>query len=176
MGSELAGSDEGRGDGRGPNLGTLWSRGHTVPQLSPDVSQHIFNSGMLPRRLRPQRVTAQRIERVCTMANRGRRPSPSRDGAAVEQPTRLLLVSPSIDFSGGGGAIGFRDVVVALRQRRPDLELVAVYPQKGTVEAECARHGVRTEVARIGWWMYGEGWRGRLRVPFIESLVSVLLW
>ncbi|OBI20013.1 hypothetical protein A5712_18575 [Mycobacterium sp. E2327] len=87
----------------------------------------------------------------------------------------MVLVSPSADFSGGGGAVGFRDVVVALRERRPDLDLVAVYPQKGAMEAECTRHGVRTEVARIGWWMYGEGWRGRLRVPFIEALVGVLV-
>lgn len=64
---------------------------------------------------------------------------------------------------------------MALRERRPDLDLVAVYPQKGTLEAECARHGVRTEIARIGWWMYGEGWRGQLRVPFIEALIGLLL-
>ncbi len=87
---------------------------------------------------------------------------------------RLVVVSASADF-GGGGAVGFRDVVVALRERRPDVDLVAVFPKKGTLEAECARQGIRTEMARIGLWMYGEGWRGQLRAPVIEALLGVLL-
>lgn len=138
------------------------------------------------------------------MAKRGRRPSRAHDGAALKRPPhpimiaadavrrlgtrlvavramrqgslvpRLVVVSSSADF-GGGGAVGFRDIVVALREKQPDLDLVAILPQKGTLEAECARHGIQTKITRIGWWMYGEGWRGQLHAPFIEALLGVLL-
>ena len=64
----------------------------------------------------------------------------------------------------------FRDIVVALREERPDLDLVAAYPWKGSLAAECARQGVRTKVAWIPWWAF----LGRSRAPRIEALIGAL--
>ena len=48
--------------------------------------------------------------------------------------------------------------------------MVAVYPWKGSLAAECARYGVRTKVAWIPWWAFLERWR----TPRIEALISGL--
>ena len=64
---------------------------------------------------------------------------------------RVLMVS-NVGSFGGGAAVDFRDVVLALREKRPDFDLVTVYPWKGSLAAECARYGIRTKVAWSPWW------------------------
>ncbi|MGA9492021.1 MAG: glycosyltransferase [Mycobacterium sp.] len=71
---------------------------------------------------------------------------------------------------GGGAAAVFRDIALALREERPDLDLVAAYPWKGSLAAECARHGVRTKVAWIPWWAF----LARSRAPGTEALIGAL--
>jgi len=82
---------------------------------------------------------------------------------------RVLLVS-NIGSFGGGGATVFRDMAVALREKRPDLDLVAVYPWKGSLAKECARHGIRTKIAFTPWWAFIARWR----TPRIEALIGAL--
>ena len=48
--------------------------------------------------------------------------------------------------------------------------MVAVYPWKGNLAAECARYGIRTKVAWIPWWAFLERWRA----PRIEALIAGL--
>ena len=62
---------------------------------------------------------------------------------------RVLVVSNVASFGGGGGAVGICEIVLALREKRPDLDVVAVYPWKGELAAECARYGIRTKIAWI---------------------------
>ncbi len=71
---------------------------------------------------------------------------------------------------GGGAAAVFREIVLALREKRPDLDVVAVYPWKGNLAAECARQGIRTKIAWIPWWAFLERWR----TPRIEALIAAL--
>ena len=61
-------------------------------------------------------------------------------------------------------------MAVALREKRPDLDVVAVYPWKGSLAEECARHGIRTKIAWIPWWAFPERWR----TPRIEALIGAL--
>ncbi len=82
---------------------------------------------------------------------------------------RVLMVSHGGDFEGGA-EFGFRDTVVALREKRPDLDLVAVYPWRGPLAADAATYGVRTKTAWIPWWAFEEK-----RGPRIEALVRALL-
>lgn len=73
---------------------------------------------------------------------------PLRKGSAVP---RVLMVSNLGGFIGGAAFV-FRDIVLALREKRPDLDLVAVYPWKRALAADAASYGVRTKVALIPWW------------------------
>ncbi len=82
---------------------------------------------------------------------------------------RVLLVT-NYGSLGGGAAAVFRDIVVALREKRPDLHLVAVYPWKGSLAAECARHGVWAKTAWIPCWAFLERWR----TPRIEALIGAV--
>ncbi len=82
---------------------------------------------------------------------------------------RVLLVSNYGNF-GGGGATVFRDMAVAIREKRPDIDLVAAFPWKGNLAQECARYGVRTRTAWIPWWGFGARWR----TPRIEMLIAAL--
>jgi glycosyltransferase involved in cell wall biosynthesis len=85
---------------------------------------------------------------------------------------RVLVISNVSNF-GGGGAVGFRDMVMAIRKKRPDLDVVAVVPwegKKGNLAADCARYGAQTKVAWVPWWAFGY----RLRTPHIEALISAL--
>jgi len=82
---------------------------------------------------------------------------------------RVLLVS-NVGSFGGGGATVFRDMAVALREKRPDIDLIAVYPGKGSLAKECARHGIRTKIALTPWW----GFPARWRTPRIEALIGAL--
>jgi glycosyltransferase involved in cell wall biosynthesis len=86
---------------------------------------------------------------------------------------RVLAVSNVFSFGGGrggGGAVGFREIVLALREKRPDLDVVAVYPWKGSLATECARYGIRTKTAWIPWWAFLKQWR----TPRLEALVTGL--
>ena len=82
---------------------------------------------------------------------------------------RVLMVSNYGNFGGGAAAV-FRDIGLALREKRPDLDLVAVYPWKGSLAKECARHGIRTKIALTPWWAFPE----RSRTPRIEALIGAL--
>ena len=82
---------------------------------------------------------------------------------------RALMVS-NYGSLGGGAAAVFRDIALALREKRPDLDLVAVYPWKGSLAQECARHGIRTKIAWTPWWAFPERWR----TPRIEALIGAL--
>jgi glycosyltransferase involved in cell wall biosynthesis len=62
------------------------------------------------------------------------------------------MVSHGGDLSGGA-EIMFRNMVLALREKRPDLDMVAVYPWAGPLAADAARLGVRTRSTRIPWWV-----------------------
>jgi glycosyltransferase involved in cell wall biosynthesis len=84
-------------------------------------------------------------------------------------PPRVLLVT-NYGSLGGGAAAVFRDIVLALREKRPDLDLVAVYPWKGSLAAECARYGVRANTAWIPCWAFLERWRA----PRIEALIGAV--
>lgn len=88
------------------------------------------------------------------------------------RPPRVLAIS-NVGTFGGGGAVGFLDVVLALHEKRPDLDVVAVFPRKGNLAAECARHGVRTKAALGPWWAFIQ----RGRTPHLEALITALpMW
>ena len=62
------------------------------------------------------------------------------------------------------------DMVVAIREKRPDLEAVAVCPWKGSLAEECARRDIRTKITWIPGWAFLE----RSRAPRIEALLSTV--
>jgi glycosyltransferase involved in cell wall biosynthesis len=80
------------------------------------------------------------------------------------------VVVTNVSSFGGGGAVGFRDFVLALREKRPDLGLVAVYPQRGNLAVECSRYGIRTEIAWTPWWAFGK-WP---LIPGIHALIGAI--
>ena len=90
----------------------------------------------------------------------------SRKGRPVP---RAVMVS-NYGSLGGGAAAVFRDIGLGLREKQPDLDLVAVYPWKGSLAKECARHGMRTKIAFTPWWGFAE----RSRAPRIEALLATL--
>ena len=71
---------------------------------------------------------------------------------------------------GGGGALDFRDTVLAIRGKRPDLEMVAVCPWKGSLATECARHAIRSKITFIPGWAFLQ----RSRTPRIEALIGAV--
>jgi glycosyltransferase involved in cell wall biosynthesis len=94
---------------------------------------------------------------------------------AINTPRRIspvprVLVVSNVGSFGGGGAVGFRDVVLALREKRPDWDVVGVYPWKGNLAADCAQQGVRTKIAWVPGWAFLERWRW----PGIEALIGAL--
>jgi glycosyltransferase involved in cell wall biosynthesis len=91
---------------------------------------------------------------------------PLRKGSPVP---RVLMVSHEGDFSGGAEFVS-RDILLALREKRPDVDLVAVYPWKGPLAADAAWNGVRTKIAWIPRWVFPER-----RAPLIERLARALL-
>jgi glycosyltransferase involved in cell wall biosynthesis len=82
---------------------------------------------------------------------------------------RVVVVS-NVGSFGGGGAVGFRDMVWAIRDKRPDLDVVAVCPWNGSLAEECTRSGIRTKIA----WMPGWAFLMRSPTPRIESLIGAL--
>jgi glycosyltransferase involved in cell wall biosynthesis len=65
------------------------------------------------------------------------------------------VVVSNVSSFGGGGVIGFRDMLLAIRRKRPDIDLVAVVPQRGEVAHQCAADGISTKVAWTPWWAFG---------------------
>jgi len=82
---------------------------------------------------------------------------------------RLVMVS-NYGSLGGGAAVVFRDIAAALREKRPDLDLIGVYPWKGSLAAECERYGVRTTIAPTPVWAFLERWR----MPRIEAFIAAV--
>jgi glycosyltransferase involved in cell wall biosynthesis len=66
---------------------------------------------------------------------------------------RVMMVSHEGGFDGGAEFV-FHDMVLALREKWPDLDMIAVYPRKGQLAAEAARLGVRTKCALLPWWTF----------------------
>jgi glycosyltransferase involved in cell wall biosynthesis len=91
-------------------------------------------------------------------------------GLRKRNPVPQILVVSNYGNLGGGAAAVFRDMALALREKRPDLDVVAVYPWKGSLAAECARHGIRTKVAWIPPWAFLERWRR----PRAEALIGAI--
>jgi len=83
--------------------------------------------------------------------------------------TRVLVVS-NVGSFGGGGAVGFRDMVWAIREKRPDLEVVAVCPWKGSLVEDCSRNGIRTQITWVPGWAFLQ----RSHTPRIEALIGVV--
>lgn len=82
---------------------------------------------------------------------------------------RALVIS-NVGSFGGGGAVGFRDMVLAIREERPDVEVVAVCPWKGTLVEEFDRRGIQTKITLIPGWAFLE----RSRTPSIEALIGAI--
>jgi glycosyltransferase involved in cell wall biosynthesis len=85
-------------------------------------------------------------------------------------PRPHVLAVSNVGSFGGGAAVDFRDMVLALREKRPDLGLVTVYPRKGSLAAECARYGIRAKSAWSPLWAFIQ----RGRTPHIEALISAV--
>lgn len=76
-----------------------------------------------------------------------------------KSPEPRVVVVSNVSSFGGGGVVGFRDMLLALRAKRPDLGLTAVIPQKGDVADNCTRIGFDTHIAWVPWWAFGKWWR-----------------
>lgn len=102
---------------------------------------------------------------------RGRRRASDAAGKDAALP-RVLVISNVASF-GGGGAVGFRDMVLGLREKRPDLDVVAVCPRKGNLAADCTERGISTKVGWIPWWAFIQ----RGRTPHLEAaIMSLPMW
>jgi glycosyltransferase involved in cell wall biosynthesis len=87
--------------------------------------------------------------------------------ATIEScPPRIVVVSNVSKF-GGGGVVGFRDILLGLRNKRPDLEVVAVIPQNGEVAQRCLDDGIATTIAWTPWWGFGKWRQSRFIDPHV---------
>ncbi|BBZ76992.1 hypothetical protein MANY_23290 [Mycolicibacterium anyangense] len=77
--------------------------------------------------------------------------------AAPDLPTtrQVVVVVSNASRFGGGGVVGFREILLAVREQRPDLEVVGVLPQRGKVADACASNGIATKIAWVPWWTFG---------------------
>ena len=100
------------------------------------------------------------------LGNRFRAITASRKASPVP---RVMVIS-NVGSFGGGGALDFRDMVLAIREKRPDLDVIAVCPWKGSLAAECARHDVRSKITFIPGWAFLQ----RSRTPRIEALIRAI--
>ncbi len=82
------------------------------------------------------------------------------------------MVVSNVSSFGGGGVVGFRDMLLAIRKERPDADLIAVVPQKGDVAKRCSEDGIETKVAWTPWWGFGK-W-GNFRFVEPHALVGWL--
>jgi glycosyltransferase involved in cell wall biosynthesis len=81
---------------------------------------------------------------------------------ASDSPAPRVVVVSNVSKWGGGGVVGFRDMLLAIRKKRPDADLIAVVPQKGDIAQRCAEDGIEAKIAWTPWWGFGK-W-SRLRV------------
>jgi glycosyltransferase involved in cell wall biosynthesis len=85
-------------------------------------------------------------------------------------PVPRVMVISNVGSFGGGGALDFRDMVLAIRGKRPDLDVVAVCPWKGSLAAECTRHDVQAKITFIPGWAFLQ----RSRTPRVEALIRAI--
>jgi glycosyltransferase involved in cell wall biosynthesis len=85
-------------------------------------------------------------------------------------PVPRAMVISNVGSFGGGGALDFRDMVLAIREKRSDLDVVAVCPWKGSLAAECDRRGVRSKITFIPGWAFLQ----RSRTPRLEALIGAI--
>ena len=81
--------------------------------------------------------------------------------AARDNPTPRVVVVSNVSQFGGGGVVGFRDMLLAIRKKRADVDLIAVIPQRGAVAQRCAEDGIEAKIAWTPWW----GFRKWSRFP-----------
>lgn len=67
-----------------------------------------------------------------------------------------VVVVSNVSSFGGGGVLDFRDTLLALRRKRPDIDLIAVIPQRGDVAQRCADDGIQARIAWTPWWAFGK--------------------
>ncbi|MGE2692142.1 glycosyltransferase family 4 protein [Mycolicibacterium pulveris] len=81
----------------------------------------------------------------------------ARETSPDDSPARpLVVVVSNVSSFGGGGVIDFRDMLLGLRTKRPDLDVVAVIPQQGDLARRCADGGISTKIAWTPWWAFGK--------------------
>ncbi|WP_328359292.1 glycosyltransferase family 4 protein [Mycobacterium sp. NBC_00419] len=76
-------------------------------------------------------------------------------------PLPRVAVVSNVSSFGGGGVVGFREILLAIRDQRPDLDVLAVVPRQGAVAKDCSERGIRTSIAWTPWWGFGKWWRYR---------------
>lgn len=76
--------------------------------------------------------------------------------AAHDSSAPRVVVVSNVSKFGGGGVVGFRDMLLAIRKERPDVDLVAVIPQNGEVAQRCADDGIEAKIAWTPWWGFGK--------------------
>jgi glycosyltransferase involved in cell wall biosynthesis len=79
--------------------------------------------------------------------------------AARDNPTPRVVVVSNVSQFGGGGVVGFRDMLLAIRKKRADVDLIAVIPQRGAVAKRCAEDGIEAKIAWTPWWGF-RTWSG----------------
>lgn len=82
--------------------------------------------------------------------------------AARDSPVPRVVVVSNVSSFGGGGVVGFRDMLLAIRTKRPDVDLIAVIPQMGDVAKQCADDGIQTKIAWTPWWGFGKWSRWKI--------------
>ena len=87
--------------------------------------------------------------------------------AASDSPGHKVVVVSNVSKFGGGGVVDFQDTLFALRTKRPDLDPVAVLPQKGDVAQRCADEGIETRIAWTPWWGFGKWSRSGFVDPHV---------
>jgi glycosyltransferase involved in cell wall biosynthesis len=85
-------------------------------------------------------------------------------------PVPRVMVISNVGSFGGGGALDFRDMVFAIHEKRPDVDVVAVCPWKGSLVTECARHDISTKIT----WIPGWAFLARSRAPRVEALIGTV--
>jgi glycosyltransferase involved in cell wall biosynthesis len=68
---------------------------------------------------------------------------------------RVVVVS-NVSTFGGGGVLSFRDMLLAIRTKLQDADLVAVIPVKGEVAQRLSDEGIDTKIAWTPWWGFGK--------------------
>ncbi|WP_144418344.1 glycosyltransferase family 4 protein [Mycobacterium sp. EPa45] len=87
--------------------------------------------------------------------------------AARDLPGPRVVVVSNVSSFGGGGVVGFRDMLLGIRTKRPDAELVAVIPRKGDVANRCAEDGIEAKIAWTPWWGFGKWGNFRFVDPHV---------